>query len=88
MAFSFDSIGERIVSFKAATNADVGYPCAVTDNDTVGEPADQGDIIGVVRSVRNGIAGVVVSGCITLPYTGTAPTCGYQTLGYDNDTSI
>ena len=50
MAFSFDSIGERIVSFKAATNADVGYPCAVTDNDTVGEPADQGDIIGVVRS--------------------------------------
>ena len=79
MAFSFDSIGERIVSFKAATNADVGYPCAVTDNDTVGEPADQG--------VRNGIAGVVVSGCITLPYTGTAPTCGYQTLGYDNDTS-
>ena len=87
MAFSFDSIGERIVSFKAATNADVGYPCAVTDNDTVGEPADQGDIIGVVRSVRNGIAGVVVSGCITLRYTGTAPTCGYQTLGYDNDTS-
>ena len=85
MAFSFESIGRKIVSFKASTSADIDYPCAVTGNDTVGEPADQGDIVGVVESIRGGVAGVVISGCITLPYTGTAPGCGYQTLGYDSE---
>lgn len=84
MALSFESIGQKIVSFKVASSADVGRPCAMCANDTVGEPADDGEIIGVVASIRGELAGVIVSGCVTQPYAGAAPACGYQPLGYDS----
>lgn len=85
MAVSFESIGQKVVSFQSTLSADIDYPCAMVSNGTIGAPEDGGDIIGVVRSIEKGVAGVIVSGCVTLPYSGTAPTCGYQTLGYDGD---
>ncbi len=84
MAISFNAIGQSHVSFSAAESAKAGQVCKLTANGTVGACAEGESFCGVVTDVRGGVAAVTMSGFVELPYTGTAPAVGYQTLAADS----
>lgn len=84
MAISFNAIGEAHVSFSAAESAEAGKVCKLTANGTVGACAAGESFCGVVTDVRAGVAAVKMAGYTELPYSGTAPSVGYQTLAADS----
>lgn len=89
MAISFESIGQKLVSFKAASGLAVGDVCIVSANDTVAAASANGEFCGVVSGIRAGVAGVILGGCVTVPYTGeTAPSVGYCALAADGDKGV
>jgi len=81
----FDGIGEELVTFKHSTLTEgthENYPVAVSANDTVSAPSD-GDVFeGVVQMIddNNNVCSVQIKGFVTIDYTGTAPTVGWDTL--------
>ena len=80
---TFDSIHETFVTFGAGDGLQPGQVCKITENGTVG-PCEAGDgICGVARSVRLGMAGVVMTGFVTRPYSGEVPTLGRVKLCAD-----
>lgn len=83
MAISFREIGQTDVSFLAADTVTAGSVCKLTQNDTVGGCSAGDSFCGVVRQVRSGVASVILTGYAELPYTGKAPSVGYQTLAAD-----
>ena len=85
---TFDAIRETYVTFAAASGLAVGDLCKPTANGTVGACEEDDEFIGVVGSVRNGVAGVVMGGFVTLPYSGTAPSLGYNLLLADGDGGV
>lgn len=89
MAISFQAIGQKIVSFAAASGLTAGKPCIVSANETVSLSANGKSFCGVVQNVKDGVAGVIVSGCVTLPYSGAAaPTVGYCGLCADGNGGV
>ena len=84
MAISFESIGQKLVSFKASATLKAGDPCILCANDTVMPANEGGEFCGIVSGVRGGVAGVIVGGCVTVPYTGkNDPAVGYGYLAAD-----
>ncbi len=79
MSISFKGLGENVITFKT-TNAVAGEPVTVNANDTVAKSAAGDSFCGVAASVVDGCAAVQISGFVELPYSGTAPTVGYNTL--------
>lgn len=88
MAISFNAIGQAHVSFSAAESAAAGKVCKLTANGTVGACASGDSFFGVVTDVRAGVAAVMMSGYAELPYSGTAPSVGYQTLAADGSGGV
>ena len=68
MAISFESIGQKLVSFKASAALKAGDPCILCANDTVMPTNEGGEFCGIASGVRGGVAGVIVGGCVTVPY--------------------
>ena len=84
MAISFGAIGEEYVSFTTGSGAAAGKVCVVTADKTVGTASENAAFCGVVREVRDGVAGVQMHGYVELPYSGTsAPALGYASLVAD-----
>lgn len=80
MAISFEAIGERMVTFTAASGLTEGKVCKISANGTVGPCSEEG-FCGVVGQVRGGMAGVILEGFVELSYAGTtAPGLGYTIL--------
>lgn len=85
---TFDSIHETFVTFNAEENLEAGAVCKVTDSGTVG-PCENGEAFhGVARTVRCGLAGVVLSGFCQLPYTGATPNLGRSALCADGSGGV
>jgi len=85
---TFDSIHETFMTFSADDGLEAGMVCKITDNCAVG-PCQSGDsFCGVARSARLGMAGIVLSGYVTLPFSGTAPTLGYCALCADGTGAV
>lgn len=59
---------------------DVKKPLKLSGNKTVALAADGDTFHGVAHTVESDAVGVKMSGLITLPYTGTAPTVGVVQL--------
>jgi hypothetical protein len=61
---------------------DINKPVKFTGNDTVALLTSGDDLGGVVRTIEpaGDVCAVQLTGAVTLPYTGTAPTIGYQRL--------
>ena len=80
MAVSYESIGQKCVTMTFTGNLAAGDPCTINTSGAA-KPSVTGErICGVVAGTRGGFASVIVEGFVTLPYTGTAPACGYTKL--------
>lgn len=80
MELSFMGYGEKAATFAAADGVMAGMPVKLTADGTVG-PCAAGDLFcGAALNVRGGYAAVQLAGYMRLPYDGTAPEAGYQSL--------
>lgn len=79
MRVCFEEIGHMSATF-AAESGEGGQVCKVSGNGAVAPCADGEAFCGVMEGVRKGFAAVQLHGFVTLPYTGTAPTLGYNNL--------
>lgn len=78
METAMNGYGENTATFACAAKVEIGVPVMVTANGTVA--AASGVFCGVTTSWRDGFAGVQLAGYVSLPYSGTKPAVGYQTL--------
>lgn len=78
--FSFEGIGQEVVTFMADENAENGCPVKVSENMKVSPCADGNVFAGIAISGDDGAKAVVIRGYVTAAYTGTAPALGYVTL--------
>ena len=80
MELSFNGFGENAATFAAGGGVEPGMPVKITGNGTVG-PCDAGDnFCGAALNVRCGYAAVQLAGYVGMPYSGTAPSLGWQVL--------
>lgn len=87
MRYSFEEIGSLCVTFPdggctkdAACKLDSGgnaVPCSAGDK-----------VVGIVRMLRGGSAGVQIHGFAEVKYSGTAPTIGYVNLSANGNGGI
>jgi hypothetical protein len=81
MNISFDGIGQNVATFLAEEGLSEGQVCKVTANGTVSACASGERFCGVVHHLEeDGAAAVILAGFVTLPYTGSAPTVGYDKI--------
>ena len=79
MSISFKGLGENVITFKT-TNAVAGEPVTISANERVTKSTSGETFCGVAVSVSEDYAAVQISGFVELPYSGTAPTVGYNTF--------
>ena len=79
MKVSFDGIGELIATFYNNGAAD-GYPVKMSAASEVKSCASGERFIGIAAASSEEYAGVIISGCVTLPYSGTASALGFSKL--------
>ena len=75
MDISLNGYGEQVATFAVSGEVKVGMPVKISANGTVAPCVAKDKFCGVVLSLRGGYA--------KLPYTGTKPTVGYQTVNAD-----
>ncbi|MBR2667321.1 MAG: hypothetical protein IKD96_04085 [Oscillospiraceae bacterium] len=80
MSISFQGMGEQLVSFEAGT-VTAGYPVSMSDNGKVANSGNGDCFAGIaVHKSDDGFAAVQLSGFVTLAYSGTAPSLGWQRI--------
>ena len=87
--YYFNGFNENVCTFKASGELAVGTPVSMCDNHTV-KAADANNVfIGIAATAdRNGAVAVQLSGCIELPYSGSAPGVGYGKFVADGNGCI
>lgn len=80
MKYSFDGFGENVATFGAQNGVAPGMPVKMTANGTVGACGAGDSFCGVALNVRCGSSAVQLGGYVRLPYGGTAPVVGWQSL--------
>lgn len=83
MRVGFSGTAEVVLSFEAGGGLTPGYPVSLCGNDTVTNATEGALPIGVCLHERCEIASVQVKGFLELPYSGTAPQVGYNSLVAD-----
>ena len=77
MKVCFEDIGHMSATFATESGED-GQVVKIVDNGMV-EPCADGEVFcGVLEGVRKGFGAVQLHGFVTLPYTGSAPSLGYN----------
>ena len=80
----YEGIGNDVrVTLKHSTltkGTDELKPVKISDDDTVAKPSDNDDFHGVVESIEKKFCTVQLTGFVSLTYSGTAPSLGYQGL--------
>jgi len=88
MSISFKGFGEKAATFKAGEGLTAGVPVKAATTYTA-LPCAAGDLFcGVSLNVDGGYAAVQLSGFAVLPYTGTAPSAGYNALAADGSGGV
>jgi hypothetical protein len=73
MNVSYEGIGEKAVTMKAADGLATGMLSKISQSDTAAA-CGEGDVFhGKALSVREGYAVIQLDGFVSAPYTGTAP---------------
>lgn len=83
MKVGFSGVAELVLSFEAGGTLTPGHPVSLSGNDAVSNAAAGVLPIGVCLQERCGIAAVQMKGFLELPYSGTAPQLGYNSLVAD-----
>ena len=79
MKVCFEDIGHMGATF-AAAGGEGGDPVKISANGTVCGCADGEVFCGVMECLRGGYGAVQLHGFVTLPYSGTVPVLGYNSL--------
>ncbi len=88
MSISFQGMGEQLVSFEAGT-VTAGYPVSMSDNGKVANAGNGDCFAGVaVHKSDDGFAAVQLKGFVTLAYSGTAPSLGWQRVAANGSGGI
>ena len=74
--FDFTGYGENVLTFKTEDENLKGMPVCVVANDTVAAAGDGAEFCGMAIAVRGGVATVLMSGYVEMPYSGEAPNHG------------
>lgn len=85
MKISFQGIDESVVTFAAGTGITVGRLCKLSESRTVSGCSNGDAFCGLAVSEQGGCAGVQIGGYVTLNYSGTTPSAGWQKLSSDAD---
>ena len=88
MAISFNSIGEKYVTFLAADSAKKGEVCKMSASGTVAGCEEDDEFCGLVKDLEDGYAGVQLGGYVELPCSGTLPSVGYAILAADGNGGV
>lgn len=80
MAVAFGGFNENTATFRTTAKLETGAPVTMSGNNTVKASASGAAFCGIAMSSDDNYASVQLSGTVTLPYTGTAPTVGYSKL--------
>ena len=83
----FDGIGSMVITVKDG-GVVPGQPCKCSGGKAMEKAAAGEAFQGVCLWQRNDIAGVQVDGFLTMPYTGTAPTVGFDILAADGNGGV
>jgi len=79
MKVSFEGIGELVATFYNNGATD-GSPVKMSKAGEVSPCANSERFIGIATAPGAEYTGVIISGCVTLTYSGTAPVLGYAKL--------
>ena len=79
MNISFEGFNEQTITFEAAQGTQKGDLVCMEGNGKVSKALNGENIIGVVNTIRDGYAGVQISGFAKVAYTGNI-SAGYNTL--------
>ena len=88
MSVSFNGFNSNILTFKCNAKIAKGTPVNIFESNTVVAASDSDDFHGVVIDGDENYASVQVTGVVTLPYTGTAPETGFNSLGSDGNGGV
>lgn len=75
-----DGYDRKEVTLKAGRFVQKGTTVSMEDNFTVKASGGGDAFIGVCTAVESGSASVLLSGFVTLSYSGEAPVCGFSKL--------
>lgn len=78
----YQGIGAVVVTAESES-VKAGALCKYTGEDTVGVAAAEEEFHGVCLFAKKGHVSVQVKGFVTMGYTGTAPSLGYEALTAD-----
>ncbi len=88
MNVSFNGFNQNVLTFVSESDIEVNTPVKMADNGEV-TPCQNGDeFIGVSVTSRQGYTGVQMTGYTKMPYSGEAPTVGYQTIAADENGGV
>ena len=82
MTVSFMGWKERAATFEADEELKAGSVAKVSGSGEVSACSAGDKFAGIVLSCRGGFAAVQLEGYAEVPYTGTAPSAGYQPVSY------
>lgn len=88
MSISFGGYNYNSLTFYNETAIDAGYPVRIYKSETVEKAPDGEAFHGVVVSSDNKYASVQVNGVVTMSYTGTAPSVGYNGLASNGEGGV
>lgn len=80
MRVAFEGTGDLVLSFEADESLTPGALVVLSDNDKVVAAGEGVRPAGLCLQLRCGIAAVQVKGFVELPYSGTVPTVGWNSL--------
>ncbi len=83
MRVAFEGTGQLVVTFETEGEVMLGTPVVMGDNHTVKTAGKDEAPIGFVQHERQGFAAIQLQGFVDCPFTGTAPTVGWNKLSAD-----
>lgn len=88
MSISLNGYEDKVVTLEATSGVAKGDLVKIGANKKVAKCSNGDAFSGVVLSVKNGYAAVKIGGYVSLPYSGTFATLGYQVLASDGSNAV
>lgn len=88
MAISYEGIGQVCVTLYKNNTVTVGCTCSMAGDNCVGVSEEDENFAGIAAAIRGKYVNMIISGVVTLPYTGTAPGVGYCALAGDGSGNV
>ena len=88
MIETLNGLCTKEITLLAKEDVKPGMPVEIAERYTVGIPDNNCRFFGICTSVKGKYATVAVSGVVTVPYSGSSLTLGYNTLSSDGNGKV